>query len=386
MPLKEFNVYAWLSMYKYPWSKPDIKEIDSLAVSSAVASTWVSGGSEILKLTENLCQFTGSQGAILVNNGTSALSATLLALDLKPGDEVIVPAFGFMAAANVLIQMHAVPIFADVNESSWCLDKKNIEARITKKTQAIVVTHTYGNSDDVGGIAKFAREELEIPLIEDAAEALGSRSNGQALGTFGDFGTFSFHATKLITTGEGGAIVFKNEEFAEKFKLLVSHGLDRKSHYLHLMPGTNFRMPNFCAALGNSQFSRISSFIEARKAIDDLYRHYITSSSIGNLVNFQEHQNNEIVPWSFPIAFKKISPIRLSNIIRILHEKGIETRPGFRTPNFLPYLKHMVDPKLFPVSQKLSTSIISLPAYPYLVEADVELICNSLIEAFETDS
>ena len=86
MPVEEFNVYAWLSMYKYPWSKPDIKDIDSLAVSSAVASTWVSGGSEILKLTENLCQFTGSQGAILVNNGTSALSATFLALNLKPGD------------------------------------------------------------------------------------------------------------------------------------------------------------------------------------------------------------------------------------------------------------------------------------------------------------
>jgi dTDP-4-amino-4,6-dideoxygalactose transaminase len=151
------------------------------------------------------------------------------------------------------------------------------------------------------------------------------------------------------------------------------------------MPGTNFRMPNFCAALGNSQFSRIGSFIEARKAIDDLYRHNITSSSIGNFVNFQEHKNNEIVPWSFPIAFKKISPTRLSNIIRLLHEKGIETRPGFRTPNFLPYLKYMVDPRLFPISQKLSTSIISLPAYPYLVEADVELICNSLIEAFETE-
>lgn len=370
-------------MYKYPWSQPDIKDSDSIAVSSAVSSTWISGGSEIGRLTETLCQFTGSQGAILVNNGTSALAATFLALDVKPGDEVIVPAFGFMAAANILIQMNAIPIFADVSQSTWCVTKRSIEERITSRTRAIVVTHTYGNSDDIQNIAKFAREEIQIPLIEDAAEALGSRYCGQALGTFGDFGTFSFHATKLITTGEGGAITFKDEKVAEKLKYLVSHGLDRVNHYLHHVPGTNFRMPNLCAALGNSQFSRIESFITARKTIDDLYRKKISRSSIGDFVKFQDHSCSEIVPWSFPIALENLRPKQISKIILQLQDKGIEVRPGFRTPNFLPYLKNKVNPNLFPVSHKLSLSIISLPAYPYLSESDIDFITKSFIEVLE---
>ena len=367
----------------YSWSRPNIQETDSLAVARAVDSTWVSGGNELTILKENLRNFTEAQNLTLVSNGTTALAATFLSLDLEPGDEVIVPAFGFMAAANVLIQMGATPIFADVNEFTWCIDKKSIEKCVSNRTKAVVITHSYGNSDQVEEIAEYVQMTLRIPLVEDAAEALGSRSNGKAFGTFGDFGTYSFHATKLITTGEGGAIAYQDNRFAEKLNLIISHGLDRVNHYLHQLPGTNYRMPNLCAALGNSQFSRIGSFIESRREIDDYYRNALEKSSVLSLIKFQTKYSNEIVPWSFPVQILNADLRTLSFLTTKLESVGIEVRPGFKTPNFLPYLRNKVSTKDFPISYRLSQSILSLPAYPYLKERDVQYICKYFVEFLE---
>ena len=369
-------------MFKYPWSQPSIDDSDAMAVSAAVRTSWVSGGNEIDEFSRNLGSWLSAENVVLVNNGTSALSATFLALDLKEGDEVIVPAFGFMAATNILIQLRLKPIFADMDKRTWCLTKESIFASLTKRTRAVVVTHNYGNSDDISSIAEFVRETLKLPLIEDAAEALGSSQNGKALGTFGDFGTFSFHATKLITTGEGGAIVCKSREHLEKLKLIISHGLNRINHYQHILPGSNFRLPNYCAALGNSQMQKINGFVEKRRLVDSWYRKILTNSDLSSLLEFQSLQSNEIVPWSFPLRIKN-SELNFKYLMELLKKSGIEVRPGFRTPEALPYLQKLVDVKTFPNASRISKEIISMPSYTDLNEVDVIRICKTFIEILE---
>lgn len=370
-------------MLRYPWSKPIISEADTLAVKEAVKSTWVSGGSEITDFADNLKEFLDSTHVIPVNNGTSALAASFITLNIQPGDEVIVPAFGFMAAANVLLQMSAVPIFADVNDETWCVDAETLDACISPRTRAIVVTHTYGNSSNFDLIAGTNAEKWNIPIVEDAAEALGSKLRGKALGTFGDFGTFSFHATKLITTGEGGAIACHNDEVAEKLRLIISHGLDRSNHYVHSLPGANFRMPNICAALGNSQFSRIQSFIMERREVDSKYRTRVCAMKHANIIDFQKLYTSEIVPWSFPVRLQKFSLEKQRLAATLLLQKGIEVRPGFRTPNLLPYFDSRVNPMCFPNASSLSVRILSLPAYPSINEEDIDYICESLDNVIE---
>ena len=365
-------------MVLYPWSQPIITEYDSALVKAAVESTWVSGGSEIEKLNVNLVKFLDTPNVALVNNGTSALMACFQSLGIEPGDEVVVPAFGFMAAANILLQMKAVPVFSDVNNKTWCIDADSIDKCVSKRTRAILITHSYGNSDNLEEILRTNQEVWKVPIIEDAAEALGSRYQGRALGTLGDFGTFSFHATKLITTGEGGAIAFRDFRLADTMKLLISHGLNRTNHYVHQLPGLNYRMPNLCAALGNAQFSRIDEFIQKRKYIDSLYRIRVSSMKNANLIAFQKLYSEEIVPWSFPIKLANFTLDKQSVAAKLLIRRGIEIRPGFRSPNNLSYMKTHIEKADFPNSISLSSTIISLPAHPSIDEKAIDDICDNL--------
>jgi perosamine synthetase len=352
-----------------PWSRPDISEEDVRCVSVAVGTTWVSGGEYIEKFSSELGEFLKTSNVALVSNGTAALSAVFLHIGLEPDDEVIVPAYGFMAAANVLLQMRALPVFVDVEGDSWCLDLNDLRKKLSERTRAVVVTHTYGNTSQLKQICELVRRESSAVIIEDAAEALGSQLEGSFLGTIGDFGTFSFHATKVVTTGEGGAITWRDDSHSERLRLLISHGLDRKSHYLHQLPGNNFRLSNICAALGYSQLQRLAIFIEKRLEIDALYRSHLSTIE-GQHIEFQKLASSSIVPWSFPI---RIAPaIDRDSVLRQLSSNGIETRPGFVAPNRLSYFQSTEGSH--PVSETLSKSILSLPAFPSLSGEEVKVI------------
>ena len=157
--------------------------------------------------------------AVSTNNGTTAIQLAYLALGVGPGDEVIVPGWGFMAAANMALAIGATPVFADIDKDHWMIDPDAVSKEITPKTKAIVATHTYGHLCDLPRLAKIAKD-AGVALIEDCAESLGSRWSGKMCGTFGDVGTFSFQATKTITCGEGGAILFRSPEVAARARLL----------------------------------------------------------------------------------------------------------------------------------------------------------------------
>ena len=213
-----------------PWASTHYWGNEQNYVVDALKSTWISGGSYVEKLETEFAKFCDSPYAVTSSNGTTAIQLAYLAIDIKPGDEIIVPGFGFMAAANVALNMGAKPVFCEVDYDTWCMTDKSIESCVTSKTKAIVPIHTYGNVCDMDKLLEIAHQ-YNIPVIEDAAEAIGSEYKGKVAGTLGKLGTYSFHATKTITTGEGGAIVTDNLELSNKMKLYRSHGMSTRRYW-----------------------------------------------------------------------------------------------------------------------------------------------------------
>ena len=364
---------------RIPWSKPEISPQDVEHVASAVTSTWISGGEYSDRFKNNLKINLGTDNLAVVCNGTAALASVFLAIGIRPGDEVIVPAFGFMAVANILKQMNAKPIFIDVDSQSWCAEIGDLERRLTPNTRAVVLIHSYGNSSKLHGLTELIRSRSNAFLIEDSAEAFGGKFDGRTLGTFGDFGTYSFHATKSITSGEGGAVTWKNSEFSEKIELMISHGLDRKRDYFHKLPGNNFRLSNICAALGFSQLQRLPLFLQKRTEIDKKYRELLSGLQ-SDFITFQKLSSPEIVPWSFPIQLKAAQQARRQEFITHLAVNGIETRCGFVSPDKLSYFQEHTG--IFPNAIRLSESIVSLPAYPALKDDEIAYISKIIVEYF----
>lgn len=345
-------------------------------VNEVLDSTWISGGAYIEKFEQSLSKKLQLPNAVVVSNGTAALQLAFLGIGIKPGDEIIVPAFGFMAAANVLKQMHAVPIFVDVHPDYWCIDSKKLQEKITAKTKAIVVIYNYGIISEIEEIVNIAKKN-NVFLIEDCAESIFSKYNGHPCGSFGDVSTFSFHATKTIATGEGGMVTCKDESLLDKLRLIRSHGLRRaKKHYWHEDFGNNFRMPNIMAAIGFGQLEK-SEVILSEK--DRVYNRYQKNLADLKKIRFQKFfKNTEIVVWAIALYLteeitKNISRDEILNEMSLV---GIECRPGFYTPNQLTIYKNEAI-EINNVANDLAANIIVLPSYPGLKDHQIDEICAS---------
>src|SRR5688572_20131403 len=188
-----------------PWAKPNFWGGEEANLLEALRSSWVSGGPFLDRLERELAEVLGTQHAIAVANGTAALHLAYLALGVAPGDEIVIPGFGFLGAANVALLMGARPVFADIDPATWCVTAATIEPCLNERTKAIVPVHTYGFVCDMAPIIELAAAH-GVAVVEDAAEAMFSSYRGRAAGTIGEIGTFSFQATKTITTGEGGLV------------------------------------------------------------------------------------------------------------------------------------------------------------------------------------
>src|SRR5262245_15026213 len=206
-----------------PWAKPTLFGDEQKLIEEALSSNWISGGPFLEQFESRLAKFLGSKYACATSNGTAALHLAYLALGLKPGDEIVVPGFGFMAAANIALQLGARPVFCDVDPETWCMRTADIAAVLTARTRAIVAVHSYGNTCEMPDLIALGRQR-GIHVVEDAAEALGSRIGGRPAGSFGNISTFSFHATKTIATGEGGLVATDDDGAAETMRLYRSHG------------------------------------------------------------------------------------------------------------------------------------------------------------------
>lgn len=355
-----------------PWAKADLWGNEQQYIAHALKSTWISGGEYVNRLERDFAAFCGTNAALTVCNGTAALHLAYLAANLQRGDEVIVPGFGFLAAANVALHMGARPVFVEVDPDTWCLTASAVEKCLTSKTRIVVPVHTYGNVCAMDDILSLAHNR-ELLVIEDAAEAFASRYNGKLAGTFGAMGTFSFQATKTITTGEGGMVVTDRPRLVELMTLYRSHGLLRKRHYWHELPGHNFRLTNLQAALGCAQFEKLDVILQERERVYSKYQ--IALSQIAGVTMQQFRPETTPVVWAVAVKLDATAfPQGRDAVMSQLAEAGIESRPGFYAPSFMEFYR--CDP--LPICEQLSRQVISVPSYPTLQDEQIEMICSTL--------
>ena len=353
-----------------PWSKPHYWGNEKEYVRDALNSSWISSGEYLNKLENSFVKLFDKKHALLTSSGTTALHLTYLSLGFKEGDEILIPGFAFLTAANIALQMKLKPVFAEVDPKTWCLSVSSIEKLITRKTKAIVPIHTYGNVCQMDEIMQLAKRH-DLIIIEDCAEALFSKYSNQYCGTFGRVNCFSFQAIKTITTGEGGLVVTDDENIYQNMKLYHSHGIRERGTYRHELPGYNFRLTNIQAALGLAQFENMKKIIRERKRIFEQYRHFF--SNLEGVELQQLHNAVDPVWWAFAIKLHhKAFPQGRDGVIQELKDDGIETRPGFVASSLLDiYEKHSL-----PVCEALSSQIISLPSYAGLKNEEVDRICQ----------
>lgn len=356
-----------------PWAKPNFWGNEIKYVTEALESTWLSGGGYLDELENSFKQVLQVNNVLAVSNGTTAIHLAYLGLGLEPGDEIIIPGFGFLAAANVALHCGLTPVFAEVDSQTWCLSANLLSKYITPKTKAIVPVHTYGNVCDMDEIMKIANSH-HIPVIEDCAESLFSKYKGKMSGTFGQISTFSFQATKTITTGEGGLVATNSKEYCDKMILYRSHGMDRKKKfYWHDLPGHNFRLTNFQAALGVAQLEKIETILTERERVYTEYKKHL--SGLEGISLQKINSDVSAVIWALALKLdSKIFPQGRDKVIEQLKEMGIETRPGFYASSLL----SIYAPHSLPVCEDISKNVISLPTFPTLQNDDIAFICSQL--------
>ena len=353
-----------------PWSRPDFHGNEEKYLKQAIRSSWISDGSFVKKFERDFAKYLNKKDSVTVSNCTTAIHLIYLALGLKRGDEIVLPGFGYMAAANIAIQIGLIPKFADVDIDTFCVTAENIKKVVSKKTKLIVIIHTYGNVCDLKSIISLANK-ISVPVLEDCAESLGSKYNNKETGTFGNFATFSFQATKTITTGEGGMIITnKDKAFLDKLRSIKSHGVIKKRYY-HVYPGHNFRLTNLQAAVGCAQLKKFSKIKKERKRIYSSYQKLFKNLEGVKLQKFKSIV--EPVVWTFALIIdEKIFPKR-DKIIDVLKKRGIETRNGFYSPCRLPLYKKFKTSHLIN-SNFLSKNVICLPFFTSLKNYQIKLI------------
>lgn len=359
--------------YSIPVAKPDIGEEEVKNVMEAVRSGWVSSkGPFIEEFEKRFSSYIGVKHAIAVSNGTAALHLALTVLGVGQGHEVLVPSLTFIAAANAVTYTGAAPVFVDSQPDYWCIDPELVKKNITDKTKAIVLVHLYGHPCDIDPIMEIAHSR-GLYVVEDCAEAHGAAYKGRKVGSFGDISCFSFYGNKIITTGEGGMCLTRNEELAVKMRILKDHGMNPNKRYWHDVIGFNYRMTNLQAALGIPQLDRIDKLIEKKTWIARTYKELLREAN--NLVHAPEMPWAKNVYWFYSILVHKN---RRDKAIEFLGQQGIETRPFFYPIHSLPPYSRGLK---LPTAEELSARGLNLPSGPKITEDEIYYVAENLENA-----
>ena len=360
---------------KIPIYKPSISNKEKELVLDCLESSWISSkGRYISEFEEAFSSYLGVRSAVAVSNGTVALHLALLALNIKEGDEVLVPSLTYIASVNSISYTGATPIFVDSNMETWQMDPEDLESKITEKTKAIMLVHLYGHPCDMDKVLKIA-SKYSLYVIEDSAEAIGSKFNDKYVGTLGDIGTFSFFGNKTITTGEGGMVVSNNDIIIKSIKKLKGQGLADKREYWHDIIGYNYRMTNICAAIGLAQLDRIESFLSRKYEIAQLYKRLLSETPI------EIHKEVGNVYHSYWMVSILVNSSKIRKELReYLTKNGVETRPVFYPIHTMPiYSKYRNEN---PIAENIGSRGINLPSFPDLNDDEIKFICNKIKEYF----
>ena len=347
-----------------PVNRPLFSKLEKKYLNQCIDSGWISsGGPFILKFEDSFKKIVSRRYSATVSNGTAALDIAIKTLNLKKGDEIIVPNFTIISCLNEIIREGIKPIFIDADPNTFNIDSDQIENKITKKTKAILIVHIYGLPVNLDKIIKL-KNKYKLKLIEDCAEQLGQTYKKKPIGSFGDISTFSFYANKHITTGEGGMIVTNNKSYYKKFLELrnICFSL-KKPRFIHDDVGWNYRMTNMQAAIGYAQLKKLRYFIKKKRKIGNYYSKELQKISDLQLpVLSNEFSKNIFWVYSIIIKNKNFNAIQLSKIMK---KKGIETRPFFCPMHIQPIIKKLKlinKNEKFPVSEKIYRYGLYLPS------------------------
>jgi dTDP-4-amino-4,6-dideoxygalactose transaminase len=369
--------------WRIPLSDIDFDDTEALAVQNVIKSRWLTMGKVTQEFESSFADYTQTKHAIAVTNATAALHLACLALGIGPGDEVIVPSLTFVATANAVRYVGAIPVFADIISSDDLnISPAAINLLITSRTRAIIVMHYAGYPCDMSAILSIAKQN-ELFVIEDAAHAVGSELNDRKLGVWGDIGCFSFFSNKNMTTGEGGMLTTDNDDLAQKLSRLRSHGMtsltwDRhKGHawsYDVVDLGFNYRIDEIRAALGLAQLAKVEKNNECRRHLSQLYRSALQELESQVAIPFQNHAGKtsaHIMPILLPKGTRR------EQFMGSMKEQGIQT--SFHYPPVHTFTAYKSDTKWnLPITEEVASREVTLPLFPTMTAEDVDTVVSAV--------
>lgn len=357
--------------------QPWINELELEELTKVINSTFITENSMTKEFESMTRDLTGAKYAISVANGTLGLYCALLALEIGPGDEVLVPDMTFIASANAVIMAGAKPVLCDIDQHSLGISIKSLSSKLSNKTKAIMPVHLYGNTAEMDFILKFAKEH-NLKVIEDASQGVGVHYKGRHVGTFGDIGVLSYYGNKTITTAEGGMIITNDEDLAKICYRLKNHGRDQKGSFKHDYIGFNFSFTDLQAAVGVSQMKKLPEILRRKEEIFDKY--FAELSDIEELCFYKINNQENPVYW-----FTSLSCSKRDNLAEFLLEEGIQTRRFFYPLHLQPCYED--SPKInkkgeFSISKEVYDMGISLPSSYILKDAEQDYVIEKIKKFF----
>jgi len=368
-------------MERISMSAPDLDESDIQAVLEVLRSGRLALGPKAGEFEELMAEYIGVKYAIAVSSGTAGLHILVRALEIGPGDEVLVPSFTFSASVNAILYERATPVFVDIEPETYNLDPDDLERKITERTKAIMAVDIFGHPAEWDRILEIA-DKYNLKIIDDSCEALGAEYKGKKIGQFGDCACFAFYPNKQITTGEGGIIVTNNPGIARLARSLRNQGREEMGSWLeHERLGYNYRMDEMSAALGVSQLKKLETFLAKRERVARTYTerlkdlHWVRPPVVKPYVRMS---------W-FVYVVTLQEGLDRDTVIRNLEKEGIPARGYFSPIHLQPYIRKMFGYKggELPVTENIAKRTLALPFHNNLTEEEIEEVLKALKDAVE---
>jgi perosamine synthetase len=371
-------------------SKPSLDDEEWRALRQPLSRGWLTQGPEVAAFEREFANVVNSAHALATTSCTTGLHLILSALDIGPGDEVIVPAFTWIATANAVVYCGAAPVFVDIDEASFNIDVEKVRERLTERTRAVIAVHLFGLCANTDALRATLPDDVHI--IEDAACAAGAVLNGRHAGTLGLAAAFSFHPRKSITTGEGGMVTTNDPELAQKIDTLRNHGASVSEEQRHigsqpyLLPdfdvlGYNYRMTDLQGALGRVQLTKLDRFIAEREKIARSYVDALSELGWLRMPKISHGEGNRHALQAFvTYVDPESSPTSRNEIMLKLHEKGVATRPGTHAIPMLRFYKDQfqLSSHDFPVASRCDVNSMAIPLHNEMSKDDVEWVIECI--------
>ncbi|QYO62005.1 DegT/DnrJ/EryC1/StrS family aminotransferase [Leptolyngbya sp. 7M] len=368
-------------MHPIPVNEPLLNGNEKQYLLECIETGWISSeGPFVKQLEEQFAARVGRQYGIAVSNGSAALDAAIVALGIGAGDEVILPTFTIISCAAAIVRAGAIPVVVDSDPSTWNMDVRQIEAKVTPRTKAIMAVHIYGLPTDMDSVLAIA-DKYGLAVIEDAAEMHGQTYKGRPCGSFGQISTFSFYPNKHITTGEGGMIVTDDAHLAERWRSLRNLCFQTHKRFVHEELGWNLRMSNVQAALGVAQLERLDQFITQKRWMGQRYTNLL-SNIAGLQLPLSQTDYADNIYWVYGLVLDDQIPFEAEAVMYRLGQQKIGTRPFFWCMHEQPVFKKMglFEGESCPVAERLARRGFYIPSGLALTAEQIERVVEVVQE------